>query len=284
MKGENVKIMMESVKIGACDWALPGDGLFAPRIAAEFGLEVLSLKIGLYENNYPIAESVMQRYYLEEQQRYGIEYCAVALNDFDNFPMHARENTKEFAIAQRIMDKGVKAAVGLKASILQVPNFAVSEVKDDEDMTCLAAAFRYLCDKAGPYGIKVASECVMSPGEFKILYDLVDRQNFGLYFDTQNYRLVKNYDQVEMLEGLYDYMVPQLHVKDGNGELSGALLGTGDTDFYGTIDCLKRHNYNGYYLLENYYDRLPLRLANNEQSPYELLKEDIAILKKAIGR
>ena len=275
--------MIGSVKIGVCDWALPGDGLFAPRIAAEFGLEVLSVKIGLYENNYPVSESVMQRYYLEEQQRYGIEYCAIALNDFDNFSMHARKNTKGFAIARRIMDKGVKAAVGLKASVIQVPNFTVSKPGNSEDMEHLAAAYRYLCDEAGPHGITVAAENVMTPDEFKVLNSLVDRPNFGLYFDTQNYKLEADYDQVEMLEGLYEYMVPQLHVKDGNGELSGALLGTGDTNFYDTIDCLKRHNYNGYYLLENYYDRLPLRLVNNEQSPYELLKEDISILKKAIG-
>jgi sugar phosphate isomerase/epimerase len=276
--------MMESVKIGACDWALPGDGLYAPRIAAEFGLDVLSLKIGLLENNYPIAEDVMQRYYLEEQQRYGIEYCAIALNDFDNFPMHARENTKEYAIARKIMDKGIKAAVGLHASVIQIPNINASKARHEEDLEYLASAFRYICDEAGPHGIQVASENVMPTKEFMILYDLVNRPNFGVYYDSQNYHLHNNYDQVEILEGLYDFMLPQLHVKDGNGALSGALLGKGDTNFYGTMDYLKRRSYNGYILLENYYDRLPLRLENEEQNPYELLKEDISILKEAIVR
>lgn len=274
--------MIESVKIGACDWALPGNGLFAPRIAADFGLEVLALSIGEYANNYPIAEAVMQRYYLDEQQRYGIEYCAIALNDFDYYPMHARDNTKEFSIVRTIMKRGIKAAIGLKIPVIQVPNFKASKINDDEDMEFAATAFRYLCDEADSYNIQVACENLQRPDEFKKLVDLVDRPNFGLYFDSQNYHLNENYDQVEMLDGLYEYMVPQLHVKDGNGELSGALLGNGDTNFFGVMDCLKQHNFKGYYLLENYYDRLPLRSADSEQSPYDYLQKDILILKKTI--
>lgn len=80
---------MKNIKIGACDWGLPGSGLYATQIAASVGLDALSLKIGLYENDYPITQPEMQKIYLNEQQKYGMEYCAIALNDFDNIPMHA---------------------------------------------------------------------------------------------------------------------------------------------------------------------------------------------------
>ena len=271
---------MSTVKIGACDWALPGAGLYAARIAAEYGLQALSLKIGMYENNYPLSEETMQRYYLEDQQKYGLEYCAIALNDFDNIPMHARENMPEYDKAWAILQKGVRTARALTAPVIQVPGFAASEIHSEEDYEYAAKALQYLCDEAGD--IRVASESLLRPDEFLKLYGLVDRKNFGAYYDSQNYHLFRGYDQTEMLEGLYPYMVDQLHVKDGNDAMSGALLGTGDSNFFGTMELLSKKNYTGYILLENYYDQIPLRLL--EEDPYQLLAKDIAILKAALAK
>ena len=251
---------MKNIKIGACDWALPGTGLNATRIVAELGLEVLSLKIGSFENNYPIAEKTMQKYYLEDQQKYCIEYCALALNDFDNIPMHARENSHQYDKAWTIIKKGVQTAIALNIPMIKVPGFAASEIKSDKDFEYSAKAFKYLCDEAGEHGIQVASENLMIPSEFKKLYDMVNRKNFGVYYDSQNYHVFRGYDQVEMLEGLFPYMVGQLHVKDGNGIMSGALLGKGDSNFTATMQMLAQKNYEGCILLENYYDQLPLLL------------------------
>ncbi len=92
---------MKNIKIGVCDWALPGNGLYGVQIAAGAGLDALSLKIGLYENDYPITHSEMQKIYLNEQQRYGVEYCAIALNDFDNIqctPGKKRRNMTSYGI------------------------------------------------------------------------------------------------------------------------------------------------------------------------------------------
>lgn len=270
---------MKDIKIGACDWALPGSGLYATQIAASVGLEALSLKIGLYENDYPITHPEMQKIYLSEQQKYGIEYCAIALNDFDNIPMHAREGTKEYEIVWDLLDRAVKTAHELGVQIIQAPGFAASEVKTEEDMEHSAKAFRWLCDQAGEYGISVAGENLMTPAEFKKMCEMVDRKNFYLYFDSQNYNVFRNYDERNILEGLYSKMCNQLHVKDG-AEMSGGLLGSGPSGFHETIGWLKAHNYTGYILLENYYDQLPLR--RQAENPYDLLCEDIRILRQAL--
>ncbi len=272
---------MKNIKIGACDWGLPGSGLYATQIAASVGLDALSLKIGLYENDYPITQPEMQKIYLSEQQKYGIEYCAIALNDFDNIPMHARQGTKEYPIVWDLLKRAVPTAKALGVQIIQVPGFAASEIKTEEDLAHSARAFQYLCDAAGEYGISVAGENLMTPSEFKQLSDAVDRKNFYLYFDSQNYQVFRGYSETAMLEGLYPYMCNQLHVKDGPDEMSGGLLGTGTSKFFDTMDWLDKHDYTGYILLENYYDQLPLRLQN--ENPYELLRQDIATLKKAIG-
>ncbi len=274
--------MVKNIKLGACDWGLPGGGLYATQIAAEAGLDALSLKIGLYENDYPITHPEMQKIYLEQQQRYGIEYCAVALNDFDNIPMHARKDTKEYDIIWNLLPRAVETAKNLGVEVIQVPGFAASEIRSDEDLEHSAAAFQYLCDAAEEYGIQVAGENTMAPAEFKKLYEAVDRKNFFLYFDSQNYQLFKRYDEPEIVKELFPYMCHQLHVKDGNQVMSGGLLGTGTSGFYSTMETLKEHDYEGIILLENYYDQLPLRLQ--AESPYDLLHQDIAILKEAVNR
>lgn len=271
---------MHNVKIGACDWALPGVGLYAAQIAASVGLEALSLKIGLYENDYPITHPQMQQIYLSEQQKYGIEYCAIALNDFDNIPMHARKNSKEYEIVWDLLRRAVTTAKALGVQVIQVPGFAASEVKTEEDRVHSARALRYLCETAGAYGISVASENLMAPDEFEQFAEQVGCDNFYLYFDSQNYQLFCGYSETDILDGLYGRMCNQIHVKDGMGEMSGGLLGTGDSGFAHTMRWLDQHNFSGYVLLENYYDQLPLRKQG--ESPYELLVQDIRTLKKEI--
>ncbi len=271
---------MKEITIGACDWALPGNGLYATAIAASAGLEALSLKIGLHENDYPLTRPQMQKIYLEEQQKYGISYCAVALNDFDNIPMHAREGSPYYDTVWDLLDRSVQTAKALGVPMIQVPAFLASEIKTEEDMELSAKALQHLCDLAGEDNIQVASENVLDAAQFKELYERVDRPNFYLYFDSQNYELNCGYNEADILDGLYPYMCDQLHVKDGNEVMSGGLLGTGTSGFYETMAALEVHDYSGIILLENYYDVYPLRTV--AENPYDILAEDIRILKNAV--
>lgn len=271
---------MAAIKIGACDWGLPGAGLFAPDIAAACGLDALSLRIGVYENDYPLTQPELQRHYLDAQQRTGVHYCAIALNDFDNIPMHAAEGTPAHEAVWNLLPRAVQVAKALGVPVLQVPAFAASEIKTDEERARSAKALQYLCDAAGAAGICVATENLMNKQEFEALYQAVDRKNFFLYFDSQNYQLFRGYSETTILSALYPYMCDQLHVKDGQGAMSGSLLGTGDSGFFETIAWLKAHDFSGTILLENYYDQLPLRTQND--NPYALLRQDICILREAL--
>lgn len=271
---------MQNITIGICDWALPGNGLYSTRIAHDAGIDALALKIGTRENDYPITHPEMLKIYLDEQQKYSVEYIALALNDFDNIPMHAQEGSEHYDTVWDLLKRAVPTAKALGVPIIQVPSFAASEIKTDEERQRSAKAFRFLCESAGEQGIKVAGENLMNPKEFETFYQMVGCDNFGLYFDSQNYHLFAGLDEIDILEGSYNRMVNQLHVKDGLGAMSGSLLGKGDSGFHDTINWLKAHNYEGYILLENYYDVLPLRLES--ESPYDLLKQDIEILRNAI--
>jgi sugar phosphate isomerase/epimerase len=92
--------------------------------------------------------------------------------------------------------------------------------------------------------------------------------------------LNKGYNSPQMLDELME-SVCEIHVKDGKGkDLSGALLGQGDTDFYGSIEVIKKHSYDGWIVIENYYDQKPLSEQNSDLEA--LIKEDLGILRAAL--
>ncbi|MGI6168931.1 MAG: hypothetical protein ACOYI4_09285, partial [Christensenellales bacterium] len=65
------------------------------------------------------------------------------------------------------------------------------------------------------------------------------------------------------------------------GVLSGALLWEGNSKFKITEKKLKKENYSGWIILENYYYTKPLRDQKEDQ--YELLADDVAFLKSVFG-
>ena len=74
-------------------------------------------------------------------------------------------------------------------------------------------------------------------------------------------------------------MDSQLHVKDGIGEPGGCLLGEGNTDFFSQMEILKKHDYKGWIIIENYYNLLPLRkLSALDQM--QIINKDLKTLKK----
>ena len=141
--------------------------------------------------------------------------------------------------------------------------------------------FQWACDEAAKDGITIAAENTLSTEHTKRFLNEIDRSNLKLYFDTQNYFLHKEYDTPQMLDDLFEH-VCEIHVKDGKGkDLSGALLGKGDTDFYGSIEIIKKHGYNGWVVIENYYDQRPL--SDQDEDPAALIKEDLKTLKTVLG-
>ena len=81
------------VKLGICNFCVPGTGVFAPEIVKEMGLDGMSIEFGSYEHGWPLSQRKLQDYYLKKQQELGIEYPNVGVSDGDNIPFHARPGT-----------------------------------------------------------------------------------------------------------------------------------------------------------------------------------------------
>ncbi len=273
--------MSDNVKIGICEWALPGGGLYGAKIASELGLDGIELELGSYERDFPLSHKEMQDSYREAALRWGIEYPSIAVNDLCQHGMTNEKGSEKRAIATEGITRGIDTAYELNIPLVQLPSFEDGEIKNEKDFNNVADCLKYACKYAKDKGIVIGTENLLTVEENLKMIEMVGYDNLKVYFDSQNYFLFKDYNTQELLDRLVKHIC-EIHVKDGNGHMSGSLLGKGNTGFYETIKILKKHNYSGWVQLENYYDQKPLSLEAKD--PYKLLREDIKILKEALGK
>lgn len=272
---------MGKIKFGICEWACPLDGPYVCKIAAQLGLDGIELDLGDYERNFPLANKVIQEAYREAGKTWGIEFSAIAVNALCRHGMNNSPESEEGKIARLAIRKGVEAAGALGLPLVQLPSFEDGAIRTAEDMDNLAEHLKYACDLAAEKGMLIGMENVLSIDENKMMLQHVGKPNLKIYFDMQNYFLNRGYDSVAMLEALAQDVI-EIHAKDGKvGELSGALLGTGDSRFYEQVEVIKKIQYTGWIHLENFYDQQPLSRAGED--PFELLKKDIKILQEAFA-
>lgn len=268
---------MNQKKIGICQWSLPVDGPYGCKIAAELGLSGIQLDIGSYKKGFQLSKTIVQEGYLEEAEKYGISFPSIAITDLDNYSMVHPGDSLEKEIAITAIRKAIEAAEAMHIPLVMIPSFEANDIRSEDDFIRAVSVLRWACDYAGERGITISTENLLSTEEIIRLFQSVNRPNLKLFFDTQNHYLKKGFDIPEMLESLMP-LICEIHVKDGkDGILSGALLGEGETKFFQSMEILKKYNYKGWIISENYYYLEPLSLQND--NPINLILKDIQTLK-----
>jgi sugar phosphate isomerase/epimerase len=273
--------MASTNKIGICEWSLPVDGPYACRLVAELGFEGLQINIGDCHRGFSMSRRLVQEAYLEMAEESGIVFPSMAARVTDYFTMFSSKDEQESRIVRSGIAKAIEACKAMSISTLLIPNFEKSEIRGQREFEEAVEVFQWACDNARESGLTIAAENTLSTEDTRRFLQEIDRPNLKIYFDTQNYYLHKHYDTPHVLDELFEH-VCEIHVKDGKGnELSGAPLGKGDTDFYGSIEVIKKHGYAGWIVIENYYDQEPL--CGPDEDPAALIKQDLRTLKSALA-
>ncbi|MGI6176073.1 MAG: sugar phosphate isomerase/epimerase family protein [Christensenellales bacterium] len=277
---------MLNVKFGACEFALPGNNVGSIKLAKEIGLQGLQLGFVSDGNTrgYKLAQKWFRDYYMEECGKYGIQLPSMAVCEFDTYGLKNPKSTEKGKMAWEVIDLAIDTAAYMKMEMIMMPSFNDGFIETDEDLDITAEALTYACKEAAKHGIVITTENLLTMDKNLELVGKVNQPNLSGFYDSQNYWCNLRWKQVPMLEQLIenDLLYPEIHVKDGiESADSSKMLGQGDTDFYGTMDVLKKHDYTGWIHLENFYDRLPLRERASGYNYIDLAKEDLEILKAA---
>ncbi len=272
--------MTDQIKLGIVEWALPVDGPYGCKIAADVGFEGIQLDIGSYQRNFPITKRSVQKAYLEAADQFGIEYPAIGCNALDIYGMVAPKGFPERAIALKVMTGAIDAAAAIGIPVVMIQSFKASAIETEQDFERAINVFGEVCEYALDKGqITIGMENLLSVDDLIRLIDEVGKPNLKVFFDTQNYYLDQKADTAAMVEPLMPHIC-EVHVKDGyeaDIEPSGALLGEGDSRFFDTIAELRRCGYSGWFISENFYDRGPVSRLSDD--PIELLSKDYQVMK-----
>jgi sugar phosphate isomerase/epimerase len=267
------------IKIGICEWSFPLPGPYSCKIVSELGLDGIQIDLGSYEQGFPLSNKVIQQAYLEAGEKWNIMYPSILINALSVYGMTNPENSTKRNIALNAIYKGIDAAKALKISIVQLPSFRDGEIKNEADFQLTSKCIKMACQYAEDKGILIGTENVLSVEDNLRLLNEVGHNNLKVLFDTQNPYFMKKYNVAEMILKIGRYIY-EVHVKDGNNQPSAALLGRGNSDFYKSIEALKEINFSGWIHFENFYNQKPLN--SGDEDPFELLKLDLNILKKAL--
>lgn len=270
---------MARYQMGIVEWALPAEGRYGCRVAHEAGLQGIQLNIGSYATGYHLSYKEMQKMYLEEAQRWEIEYPSLAVNCLCDIGMTKPEGSKEREIARQSIRTGINAAEQMGIPLVMLPSFHDGYIETEEDKRLTAECVKEACCYAYDKKIEIALENVMNPEEYFEFKEMVGMGNLKLIYDNQNYSVCKGYDDTKIYRELKGE-VAAIHVKDGYTEMSTHLLGEGGCRFYETAEEINKSDYTGWIFAENYFDQLPLRGLGD---PYDLLKRDVMTMKKVFA-
>jgi sugar phosphate isomerase/epimerase len=270
-------MMNQRIRLGICHWSVPIPGPYACKWVSEWGLEGMQLEMGEPEKGFPLSKEYVRRAYAEMGEEYHIEFPSVVVGTTKKYALTLRGSSEDQQMTVTAIRKTMDAAPDLRASVVMIPSFGASAMESTEDMRRTAEVLSWACDLAMDKGLTVATENLLGVKEMYDLFEMVNRPNLRVYFDTQNHFLRKGYDIAEMIRALSPLLCSEIHAKDGKGHLSGSLLGEGDAGFFRAAEALKQIGYSGWIHLENYYDREPLSLQN--ENAVTLIQKDIGVLK-----
>ncbi len=274
--------MDRNIKYGICEWCLPAkmQGPAACKVVKDMGFDGISLELGHAAELFPLANDYTIESYREEKERWQIEFPALACNMTDFFSMTAPRGTPGRYLVEYAIRLSVDTAHKLEIPIVQIPNFLASMINTEEDLRQASQCLQYACDLAADVGIIIGTEnCLSVEWQMREL-ELVDRDNFKVYFDTQNYHFQRGIYEPDIIEPLYPYII-EVHLKDGIGACGNTKIGFGENDVLNSIKRLIEKDYSGWMIFENEYFKRPLGKMGKDS--YETLKEDFKYVKEFVG-
>lgn len=270
------------LKYGICQWCMPGDGMYAPKLAAEAGWDGVQLDLGTYERGMALTQRGIQEGLLEDAQRYSITYPSLVVNAVTVHSMSKnRRDSSEGQIVYELIRKGVEVTAAMGIEAIMLPCFFESYIHTEEEFQNTAEAFRYCCELSRDKGIDVYVESILPAGDQIRMVEELKMPNLYVFYDTQNYDAFSDLDQLDMIKAFHPYMGKQFHVKDGCGTTSNRMVGEGHGRVFETLNYIREKGFSGWVISENFYDKLPIRLRN-EADQMAVSREDLAVIKRAL--
>lgn len=258
------------MRYGICQWNLPVKGVSGCYELVKLGLDGMEL-------NY--SQELIENLdtYSKVAKETEIKFPTIGMNIFCDESYITKGSEFFF---EREIEKALKCADILGCKILQIPAFFASDIKTDDELEMAARNLQKACYMAEKYNIYIGTENALDSHQNLKLFSLVNHPLFRFYFDNQNLWRMKGKKCESVLQVMRNFIV-EAHAKDSvirDGSQNWVSLGTGDGEFYSSMNFLKKSGFDGWIHLENDYQ------INCMSYDYEAaIKKDLQILKSIFG-
>jgi sugar phosphate isomerase/epimerase len=276
---------MDNIRIGFCEWAFPISGIGGISFASRLGIQSFQLTPGPYYRGYPLKNGEVQEKFLECASKYGVVFSSISIDSLMFIPLTSAPDSVNAAKAIEAIKIGVDIAKSMNIPVVMTSNTRASTIKTKEDFNNTISILKIACDYACKFKKIIANENYLNTEDNLEMFKCVGRENFNIFFDTQNPRCFSGLDAPSMILELSEYIcnLGQIHVKDGVGKKPGSVpLGDGDGDFYKCVTNLRRVGFTGDVFIENFYTE-PLFAARNYENIFDLVENDILTVKKSFN-
>ena len=263
-----------STQLGLCAWS---SSAFADPVCCgalrEAGIRELLLDLGSVEEGFPLSSTERRQRWREKAEQNGLRIAGVAVRAVLRHGMTAVPGSAARAAVERAVAAGVECAAGLGASLIVLPSFGASAIRDKDSLRETARCLRLACALARTRGLSVATENALGPETLRCLFEVVGYPNLWLLPDLGNYLPARRKDAFGRASELVALSEGGVCIRDGLFDPPrGCALGAGDMMAARQVEALRASGFSGTWLLKADYD------TAGDGDPFEGLRRDAAFM------
>lgn len=273
---------MKKNYFGICEWALPVTGPLAIRLASDIGFDGIQLsEAGGTHMNFPLNNSRVQSAYLSAATEHQITLHSINLGALlQEQTMFYEPHTSRGDAARLSISNGI-----LACHHMNIPSIVCTvSPETKEGLANSIEHLKFACAFARQYGITITMESILPLNTILYILDRVGPE-LKICMDILNPLRFGSGDPIEQILTFSNKHIHHFHMKDSLRKLFSptdrgcVLLGTGDVNLSQILDSIKKIDYCGWYISENYYYLPPL---NVDGDFFDLAKKDLYTLTQLI--
>lgn len=224
--------------LGVTSWCLPARGADGLVWAHENGFGSLHLDSDDFDDG---SASILRR--MADSR--GIILAGLSVVALERVGLRGKS-------ARDAVERAVEHAVALGVGYVYLPAFGRAALRNSHDIRAMSRLLDLaLATSAGP-GLTIASENTLDPGGLQTLLGSAPIDRLELLFDTQN-PVVAGLNPLALIDVAACHIRSFVHVKDGDGGLGEARLGSGSSRVWASVIALLEAGFSGTFVLESDY-------------------------------
>jgi sugar phosphate isomerase/epimerase len=260
LESSRIKPYKSGFKLGVCDWTIgKRTDPVSLEVAKRIGLDGVQVDFGGGQENLPLCNPDLQKKYLEEVKKQGIEIASLAMGVLNEVPY------KSDPRAERWVSEAIDVAKAMDVKVILLAFFGNGDVRNDKKgIDTVVERLKRAAPKAEKAGVHLGFESWLSAQQHLEILDRVGSPAVKVYYDVANSHKA-GYDIYKEIRQL-GKQICEFHAKDYDD-----LYGKGKIDFKEVRRAIDDIGYRGWLVMEG--TQMPLGVEESCRYDADYLRQ-----------